>query len=99
MVFSDLLGILAGRFIAVDVLGNSPVIYFKRTVQYLHLGDIGVGLLKACLFGLVLALIGCYQGYRVRGGAREVGFAVNRAVVVSICLIFVVNYLVTAYFY
>lgn len=99
VVFSDLLGILAGRFIAVNALGNSPETYYKRTVQFLDLEDIAVGLFKAALFGLTLALIGCYQGYRVRGGAREVGYAVNRAVVVSIGLIFVINYLVTAYFF
>lgn len=99
VVFSDFLGILAGRFISVNVLGNSPVIYFKRTVQYLDPSDIGVGLLKATLFGFTLALVGCYQGYTVRGGAREVGFAVNRAVVISIVLIFLINYLVTAYLF
>ncbi len=99
VIFSDLLGIVAGRFIMVDVLGNSPVTYFKRTVQYLDFEDIQIGLIKAALFGLALALIGCYEGYQVRGGAREVGFAVNRAVVVSIGLIFVINYLVTAYFF
>ncbi len=99
VVFSDFLGILAGRFIAVDVLGNSSAIYFKRTVQYLNVEDVAVGLLKATLFGFTLALVGCYQGYSVRGGAREVGFAVNRAVVLSIALIFIINYLVTAYFF
>jgi ABC-type transporter Mla maintaining outer membrane lipid asymmetry permease subunit MlaE len=44
-------------------------------------------------------LIGCYEGYTVRGGAREVGFAVNRAVVHSIAGILVLNYLVTAFFF
>ena len=99
VIFSDLFGILAGRFIAVNVLGNSPVIYFKRTIQFLEIGDIGIGLLKAALFGLALGLIGCHQGYTVRGGAREVGYAVNRAVVLSICSIFAINYLVTAAFF
>lgn len=99
VVFSDILGILAGRFITVNVLGNSPVTYFKRTVQYLDFEDIQVGLIKAALFGLTLGLVGCYQGYQVRGGAREVGLAVNRAVVHSIGLIFLINYLVTAYFF
>jgi phospholipid/cholesterol/gamma-HCH transport system permease protein len=75
------------------------VTYFKRSVQYLDFDDVGIGLLKAALFGLTLALIGCYEGYTVRGGAREVGFAVNRAVVVSIALILVLNYLVTAFFF
>ena len=49
--------------------------------------------------GLALSLIGCYQGYSVRGGAREVGLAVNRAVVLGIGMIFVLNYLITAYFF
>jgi phospholipid/cholesterol/gamma-HCH transport system permease protein len=91
--------ILGGRIIAVGVLGTSPVTYAKRATQFLEFEDIGVGLLKAALFGLTLSLIGCYEGYSVRGGAREVGFAVNRAVVLSIALILIVNYLVTAYFF
>ncbi len=99
VILSDLFGILAGRFIAVDVLGINPHTYFKRTVQFLDIEDISIGLLKAALFGLSLAMIGCYQGYTVRGGAREVGFAVNRAVVLSIGMIFVINYVVTAYFF
>jgi phospholipid/cholesterol/gamma-HCH transport system permease protein len=99
VVFSDFVGILGGRFVAVSLLGSSPVVYFKRAVQYLDVEDVAVGLLKAALFGFTLALIGCYQGYRVRGGAREVGIAVNRAVVTSIALILAVNYLVTAYFF
>ncbi len=99
VIFSDLLGIMAGRFITVDVLGNSPVTYYKRTIQFLDFEDIQIGLIKAALFGLSLALIGCYQGYSVRGGAREVGFAVNRAVVSSIGMIFVINYLVTSYYF
>jgi phospholipid/cholesterol/gamma-HCH transport system permease protein len=99
VIFSDTVGVLGGRLIAVEVLGTSPVTYFKRSVQYLDFEDVGIGLLKAALFGLTLSLIGCYEGYTVRGGAREVGFAVNRAVVLSIALILILNYLVTAFFF
>ncbi|MEE8557846.1 MAG: ABC transporter permease [Myxococcota bacterium] len=97
VVFSDIIGILGGKLIAVGMLGTSPETYFKRAVQFLHFGDIAIGLIKAALFGMTLSLVGCYEGYNVRGGAREVGIAVNRAVVVSIALILVLNYLVTAY--
>jgi phospholipid/cholesterol/gamma-HCH transport system permease protein len=99
VVLSDMIGILGGRWIAVGLLGTSSVAYFKRAVQFLDFEDVAVGLFKAALFGLALTLVGCYQGYTVRGGAREVGFAVNRAVVVSIALILVLNYLVTAFFF
>ena len=99
VIFSNVIGVIGGRFVAVDVLGNSGAAYDRRTVQFLEVDDVMVGLLKAALFGLMLALVGCYQGYSVRGGAREVAFAVNRAVVVSVALILVINYLVTAYLF
>jgi phospholipid/cholesterol/gamma-HCH transport system permease protein len=97
VVFSVLVGIFGGRLVAVGVLGASPVVYYRRAIQYLGPGDLGVGLAKAALFGFALSLVGCYQGYSVRGGAREVGFAVNRAVVWGIALILMLNYLVTAF--
>jgi phospholipid/cholesterol/gamma-HCH transport system permease protein len=99
VVFSDLVGILGGRFVAVAVVGTSPFVYDERATQFLDLEDIGIGLLKAALFGFALALVGCYQGYAVRGGAREVGLAVNRAVVHAIALILILNYLVTGFFF
>ncbi len=99
VIFSDLVGILGGRFVAVGVVGTSPVVYDARAAQFLHFEDIAVGLFKATLFGFTLALLGCFHGYTVRGGAREVGRAVNRAVVQSIALILILNYLVTGYFF
>lgn len=99
VVLSMLIGVLGGRLVATSVLGTSPVVYDQRAIQFLSPGDLGVGLLKAALFGLLLALVGCYQGFNVRGGAREVGFAVNRAVVWGIGGILGVNYLVTAVFF
>ena len=97
VVFSDLIGILGGRFVAVHLVGTSALAYDARAIQFLRVEDVFVGLLKAALFGAAIALISCYQGYAVRGGAREVGLAVNRAVVQSIVMILVINYFVTAY--
>ncbi len=99
VLFSDLVGILGGRFVAVTVVGTSPFIYDERAAQFLELEDIGIGMFKAALFGFALALLGCYQGYSVRGGAREVGLAVNKAVVRGIALILILNYLVTGFFF
>lgn len=96
VVFSVLVGIFSGRLIAVGMLGTSPTIYYRRAIQFLGPDDVAVGLIKAALFGFALALVGCYQGYSVRGGAHEVGFAVNRAVVWGIGLILMLNYIVTA---
>lgn len=93
---ADLIGITGGYFISVHVLGTNPTIYIKRTKEYLELEDIYGGLLKAAVFGMIIALIGCYQGFYTRGGAEGVGIATTRAVVFSSMLILISNYFITA---
>jgi phospholipid/cholesterol/gamma-HCH transport system permease protein len=99
VIFANLLGILGGAFVAIQALGANPHVYETRTLQYLDVSDFHVGLVKAAVFGAVLALVSCYQGFTVSGGAREVGRAVTRAVVVSLVLILVFDYLITAWFF
>ena len=94
--FADVLGILGGYLISVLLLGSNPTIYLRRTYDYLDLEDIYFGLLKACIFGMIIATIGCYQGINARGGAEGVGKATTNAVVISSLLILVANYFVTA---
>jgi phospholipid/cholesterol/gamma-HCH transport system permease protein len=50
------------------------------------------GLIKACVFGLALALAACYQGFNVRGGAKEVGRATTRAVVSGSVAVLILDY-------
>jgi phospholipid/cholesterol/gamma-HCH transport system permease protein len=97
VVFANLLGILGGGLVAVHALGASPRVYEARALQYLAVEDLRVGLVKAAIFGATLALVSCHHGFFVRGGAREVGRAVTRSVVVSLALILVFDYLVTAW--
>ncbi len=99
VLFADLLGIVGGWVVAVHGLDANPLLYERRALQYLSLGDIGVGMVKAGVFGAVLSVVGCYLGYTVKGGAREVGFAVTRSVVTSLMLILVFDYLLTAWFF
>lgn len=99
VLFADLFGIVGGWFVAVEVLGHHPVLYEKRAVQFLAPHDLGVSVLKAAVFGATLAMVGCYEGFTVRGGAREVGRAVTRAVVLSLVLILTFDFLLTAWFF
>lgn len=99
VLFSDLLGIVGGWLVAVIALQNNPVLYERNAIQYLEVDDVVVGLCKAAVFGATLALVGCYFGYTVKGGAREVGTAVTRSVVASLILILVFDYLLTAWFF
>ena len=57
-----------------------------------------IGLVKAAVFGFIIATMGAYQGYNSQGGALGVGRATTNAVVGSIVLILAVNYLITAFF-
>ena len=96
VVFADIIGIMGGYFVSVTVLGTNPTIYWSRTWDYLELNDIYSGLLKACVFGMIMATISCYQGFYTEGGAEGVGKATTRAVVLSSLLILISNYFITA---
>ncbi len=96
VVFADIIGIMGGYFVSVKVLGTNPTIYVRRTWDYLELNDIYSGLLKACVFGMIIATISCYEGFYTEGGAEGVGKATTKAVVLSCLLILISNYFITA---
>jgi len=64
----------------------------KSTLLYLELWDVISGLIKAGVFGVIIALIGCWQGLRAEGGAEGVGRATTRAVVLSSISILIANF-------
>lgn len=96
VVFADIIGIMGGFFVSVKLLGANPTIYIRRTWDYLELNDIYSGLLKACVFGMIMATISCYQGFYTEGGAEGVGKSTTKAVVLSSLLILISNYFITA---
>jgi len=98
-IVCDITGIMGGFLISVNLLGANPTVYLRKTWQYLELNDVYTGLFKACVFGMIIAMIGCYQGFYTRGGAEGVGKATTKAVVVSSMLILVFDYILTAFFF
>lgn len=98
-IICDITGIFGGYFISVNILGTNPTLYIRRTQQYLELDDIYSGLLKACAFGMIIAIISCYQGFYTRGGAEGVGRATTKAVVISSMLILIFDYILTAFLF
>ncbi len=95
-VMSDIIGIIGGFFVGVTMLGSNPVVYERRTVDFIELNDIYSGLLKAVVFGAIIAIIGCYKGFYTEGGAEGVGKATTGAVVISCMLILISDYFLTA---
>jgi phospholipid/cholesterol/gamma-HCH transport system permease protein len=95
-IFADVVGITGGYFVGVDVLGANPTVYIKRTFDYLDAQDIIGGLIKAAVFGTLIALISSYKGFTAEGGAEGVGRATTGAVVLSSMAVLISNYFLTS---
>ena len=99
VVVADVLGVLGGYIIATIKLGFNSAAYLSSTISFLHTDDVVSGLVKAAVFGLLITLMGCYQGYNSRGGAQGVGSATTAAVVAASVLILAFDYVLTELFF
>jgi phospholipid/cholesterol/gamma-HCH transport system permease protein len=92
----DSIGVLGGYAVSVYYLDFNGTSYLKNTVDFAHQDDITSGLIKAAVFGFIVALMGCYNGFNSKGGAQGVGNATTNAVVASSILILASDYVLTA---
>ncbi|MGH7363536.1 MAG: ABC transporter permease, partial [Candidatus Methylomirabilales bacterium] len=69
--------------------------FFNNLRLFMEVRDVLDGLVKAMVFGVTVAVICCYVGLQTRGGPREVGRSVTRAVVLSFICIFIFDYVIT----
>lgn len=98
VVFAQLTGILGGAAVA-SVYFDIPVgSYFDEVFDSIVLQDLAEGMVKAVVFGGLVAIIACRRGLSTSGGARGVGEAITQCVVQSFVAIFVSNYFVTRFF-
>ena len=97
--FADIIGIMGGWFIATQSLDFNGDVYLQNTESFLEISDITSGLIKASFFGLIITLMGCYNGFYSSGGAQGVGSATTNAVVSSSILILASNYIMTTLFF
>jgi phospholipid/cholesterol/gamma-HCH transport system permease protein len=99
VLIADIIGVFGGFLVGTYKLEFNPVSYLTQTEQYLETMDVVSGLVKAAVFGFIIALMGCYHGYYSRGGAEGVGQATTHAVVSSSILILIFNYALTQAFF
>lgn len=99
VLVADIIGVMGGYLVATHKLGFNAGSYMKNTVDFLETLDVVSGLVKAAVFGFLIALMGCYHGFNSRGGAQGVGKATTDAVVSASILILVANYFVTEIFF
>ena len=95
VLVGDVIGIFGGYIVAVYQLDFNPANYINATVNELQPIDVYTGVIKAAVFGFVIALMGCYNGYKSKGGAQGVGEATTNAVVASSIIILIFNYIIT----
>jgi phospholipid/cholesterol/gamma-HCH transport system permease protein len=94
-VLADFFGMLGGYVISTTVARLSGTEYFNTAYQSLSFRDMTQGLMKPILFGMVIALVGCYFGLQTEGGTEGVGRSTTQAVVWAIVLVIMVDFFVT----
>ncbi len=95
VVLGNFIGIAGGYLVSVVMMGANPVSYIDNTFQFMDLNDLFSGLIKAAVFGFLLAAIGCQQGFYTTGGAEGVGRSTTSAVVVASIAILISDFFLT----
>jgi len=97
-VYADVAGVLGGMLMANSMLDISYSVFLDRLEDALSLSSFLTGIIKAPVFAVIIALVGCYQGFQVSGGADSVGRQTTVSVVQSIFLVIVADALFSVIF-
>lgn len=95
VLIANSIGIFGGWLLATGRLGFNSANYLSITRQYLEMDDLVTSLVKAGVFGFLIGLMGCYNGFNSSGGAAGVGRATTNAVVSAFILILLSNLILT----
>ena len=91
----NIVGLFGAYVVATGLMGIDPGVFLGRMQWLVDWKDVAQGLVKACIFGFVVTLIACRQGFHASGGAAGVGQATNRSVVHNAIAILALDYVVT----
>ncbi len=92
-----LVGMGGSWLVGTQFLSIEEATYFSKLGDFMFVQDIWQGLIKAFFFGLIISLVGTYQGLNVTKGAEGVGKGTNRAVVWGMILVLVLDYFLTSF--
>ena len=95
----DIIGVMGGYLICVNLLNFNPTVYLQNTYNFVQFIDVFSGLVKASVFGFLITFMGCYHGFNAKGGAQGVGQSTTYSVVSSSILILLMNYIITSFFF
>jgi len=94
--FFDLVGIVGGYLVGVQLLGVNQGVYFSKMISAVTFADIYGGLIKSLCFGLLISWISCFMGFSARATTEGVSRATTQTVVVTSLSILVVDYILTS---
>ena len=94
-VVFNFIGIMGAYLVAVHLMHIPEGPFMYRLQQFVEPKDITGGILKAVVFGLIVGLISCFEGFRTSNGAKGVGVSTTRAVVLSSVTVLIVDYFLT----
>lgn len=96
--YSMLITLLGGGIYVWIDLGIPPLTYIERLQEVVPIRDLWVGMIKAPVFGFIIALTGCFQGMLVEGDSEQVGIRTTAAVVQAIFLVIVIDAVFAVFF-
>ena len=99
VIVGDIIGVMGGYLICVNLLNFNPTVYLQNTYNFVQFIDVFSGLVKASVFGFLITFMGCYHGFNAKGGAQGVGQSTTYSVVSSSILILLMNYIITSFFF
>jgi len=94
-LYADLMGIIGGFIISIGVLGLNPVEYYNHTITAVRLSNLWLGLIHGFVFGIIIAIAGCYRGMQCERSSTGVGEATTSAVVTAITAIVIATAIIT----
>ncbi|MEZ5735172.1 MAG: ABC transporter permease [Novosphingobium sp.] len=96
--YASVMAIVGGAFISTFQLGIPFITFLLRIQEVVPLYDVWVGLVKAPVFGLIIAVAGCYHGMQVKSNSEEVGLRTTQAVVTAIFTVIVLDAFFAVFF-
>jgi len=95
-VVANVVGILGGMMVASNVMNVPTTVFWEDIITFMDMGDFFHGFIKTVVFAAIVVYVSCYQGFECDPGAEGVGKATTDAVMISMILILVSDYFLTA---
>ena len=99
VLIAEVIGVLGGMIVSKATIDLHPSRYMNSVWLWLSTRDIYISLLKAAVFGGLIALVCATQGYETKGGAKEVGHSTTQAAILSTIYLLIADFVINLIFY